>query len=150
MRSRALSLVLIVMMPLLAACVGTSAADGPAAPGSGTQAAEIVGYQVYSPDGKWLGKVARVLLHRETGEVDYVVLAYREPRVYGRAVMVTDPQRYVPIPWARFAPRPGKDSITLNADEMLLIPAPYLDRAPDSLAAEHAEAVDNYWRSLDR
>ena len=89
-----------------------------------------------------------MLLDPETGVIDYLVLSYREPRVYGRALMVTKPQRFIPIPWAQFAPVAGKDILGLDADEMSLIPAPYLEKVPDSLGAAQASAIDRYWQSM--
>jgi sporulation protein YlmC with PRC-barrel domain len=147
--TRALVLLLIVAVPILGACARGVGADELPASGADVQIVELVGYQVYNPTGKWLGEVAGVLLELKTGEVGYVVLSYREPRVYGRAVMVTNPQRFIPIPWAWFTPGPEKHTLSLDAGEMTLIPAPYLGKAPVSLNAELAQAIDDYWQSVN-
>lgn len=147
--TKTLVLLLLVAVPILGACAGASAADERPAPGANVQAVQLVDYQVYSPTGKWLGEVAGVLLEPETGEIGYVVLFYREPRVYGRAVMVIDPRRFIPIPWAWFAMGPDEGTLSLDADEMTLIPALYLEKAPASLNAAQALAIDDYWQSVD-
>jgi len=147
--TRALVLLMIVTVSILGACAGGVGADELPAPDANVRAVELVGYQVYNPSGKWLGEVASVLLELKTGEVGYLVLSYREPRVYGRAVMVTNPQHFIPIPWAWFTPGLEEHTLSLDADEMTLIPAPYLEKAPVSLKAELAQAIDDYWQSVD-
>jgi len=146
--NKALALLLLVALPILGACAGGTRADGLSTSDADVRIIELDGDQVYNLTGKWLGEVAGVLLGPETGGIGYVVLSYREPRVYGRAVMVTDPKRFVPIPWAQFTPVAGEDILSLNADEMTLIPAPYLERAPDSLSAGQASAIDRYWQTM--
>ena len=102
-----------------------------------------------NPAGQWLGTVARVLLGPQTGEIGYVVLLYREPHVYGRAVMVVNRQRFVPIPWTLFTPDPAEATLDLDADETILIPAPYLEKAPAFLNTAQGRAIDDYWQSID-
>ncbi len=148
MKVQVLTLLLLAALPILGACAGGSGTDEIPSPDADVQAIELDGDQVYNLTGKWLGEVAGVLLDPETGEVGYLVLSYREPRVYGRAVMVTDPRRFVPIPWALFTPGDGEDTLRLDADEMTLIPAPYLEKVPDSLSAAQASAIDDYWQSM--
>lgn len=142
-----LVLLLTVAASILGACAGGAPAVGLPPSGADVQAAQLVGYEVCNPAGQWLGKVARVLSDPETGEIAYVVLSYREPHVYGRAVMVVNPQRFLPIPWALFTPHPEERTLDLDADEMILIPAPYLDQAPASLTPEQAQAINSYWQS---
>jgi len=144
----ALALLLVAVLPILGACAEGTRADGLSTSDADVRTVELDGDQVYNLTGKWLGEVAGVLLDPETGEVGYLVLSYREPRVYGRAVMVTDPRRFVPIPWALFTPGDGEDTLRLDADEMTLIPAPHLKQAPDSLSAAQASAIDRYWQSM--
>ena len=148
MTGKMLTLLLLLAVPVLGACAESSAAADTPAPGTDARGVQFIGYDVYSLEGKWLGEVAGVLLDPETGVIDYLVLSYREPRVYGRAFMVTKPQRFIPIPWAQFAPVAGKDILGLDADEMSLIPAPYLEKVPDSLGAAQASAIDRYWQSM--
>lgn len=144
-----LVLLMIVVAPMLGACAGESLPVELPAPGAEVQTVQLVGYEVHDPEGKWLGEVAGVLLDPETGEISYVVLSYREPGDYGRAVMVVNPQRFVPIPWALFTPDPEEGALDLDADEMILIPAPYVEKAPAFLEAEQVRAIDDYWRSVD-
>lgn len=147
---RSLTLLLIFTMPILGACarVSLAAAELPGA-SADVQAFPLAGAQVYSSTGRWLGEVAGVLQDTKTGELDYLVLSYREPRVYGKAAMVTNPQRFVPIPWTRFTADAGEASLNLDADEMILIPAPYLEKAPDSLSPAQASTIEAYWQSVD-
>lgn len=145
MTTKTLVLLFLIATPLLAACTGASVAAGDDIDG---QIAQLDGDQVYSAAGKWLGEVARVLLDVETGKVDYVVLSYREPRVYGRALMVIDPQRFIPIPWALFTAGPEQGTLSVCADEMTLLPAPYLKKAPADLDVASAAAIDDYWQSV--
>lgn len=144
-----LVLLMIVAVPILAACARGALVDERPATGADVRAVQRVGYEVRNPAGQWLGEVAGVLLDPETGEIGYVVLSYREPRVYGRAVMVVNPQWFLPIPWTLFRPNPTEGRLTLDADEMILIPAPYLEKAPAFLNAEQVQAIDDYWKSLD-
>lgn len=148
-RKEALALLLLAALPILGACVGDSVADEIPSGDDDVPTIEIDGDQVYNLTGKWLGEVAGVLLDPETGEVDYLVLSYREPGVYGRAVMVTDPRRFVPIPWALFTRGDREDILRLDADEMTLIPAPYLEKIPDALNPSQVCGIDQYWQSMD-
>lgn len=144
-RTKAIVLLLLIVAPILGACRGDAAADGLSVSGVDVLDVPLTGCQVYHPTGKWLGEVAGVVLKPETGALGYLVLSYREPRVYGRALMITNPQRFVPIPWSRFTPGPKDGTLNLDVDEMALIPAPYLEKAPASLDAAQALAIDNYW-----
>ena len=148
MTGRAAILLLLIALLGVGACTPGSLANGLPAPGADLQIVELVGDEVYSLAGRWLGTVAGVLLDADTGGVRYVVLSYQEPGVYGWAVTITDPQRFVPIPWALFMPGDEDDTLHLDADEMTLIPAPYLEAAPDSLDTAQASAIDDYWRSV--
>lgn len=143
--TKAMVLLLLVVVPILGACRGVAAADE--LPVSGVEVTDVrlIGSQVYQSSGKWLGEVAGVVFKSDTGALDYLVLSYQEPWVYGRGLMATNPQRFVPIPWARFTPGPKEGTLSLDADEMTLIPAPYLERAPVSLNAAQALAIDDYW-----
>lgn len=147
MKGKILILLLLVAVLLLGACAGDAPAEDEPMSGANVRAIQFVGYQVYSPEGKWLGEVESVLLTPETGDISYLVLFFREPRAYGRALMVTDPRRFIPIPWERFTLAAREDTLRLDADEMSLIPAPYLEKAPDSLSTSQASAIDDYWRS---
>lgn len=146
--SIALVLLLIAVMPILGACRGALAAGEQPPADADAGGVQIVGYEVDTPTGKWLGEVTGVLLEPETGDVGYIVLSYREPWVEGLALMVTNPQRFIPVPWALFSPGPEEGTLCLDADEMTLIPAPSLEKSPDSLNVEQAQAIDAYWRSV--
>jgi hypothetical protein len=147
-RTKIMALLLMAAVPILAACAGASAAAQPLSPDDGVEAIQLIGCDVNSLAGTWLGEVAGVLTDADTGEIDYVVLSFEEPRVYGIALMATDPRRFVPVPWAQFKPDPEGGALIADADEMSLIPAPYLEEAPASLNLEQAQAIDDYWQSL--
>jgi sporulation protein YlmC with PRC-barrel domain len=144
-----LVLLLTVATPILGACAGGSPAVALSPPAPDVRSVQLVGYEVHNSVGQWLGEVAGVLLDPETGDIAYVVLSYREPHVYGRAVMVVNPQRFLPIPWALFTPGPEAGTLGIKADETSLIPAPYLEQAPDSLSVKQAQAIDEFWRSAN-
>jgi sporulation protein YlmC with PRC-barrel domain len=147
-RNIPLVLLLIAVMPILGACKGALAVGEQSAADADAGGVQLIGYEVDNPAGKWLGEVAGVLMEPETGDVSYVVLSYREPWVEGLALMVTNPQRFVPVPWVLFTPGPEEDTLSLDADEMNLIPAPCLEKAPNALNAEQAQAIDAYWQSV--
>ncbi len=146
--TKTLALLLLVAVPVLGACAGGPATGELPPPGADVRVTQFTGYEVNSSEGKWLGEVAGVLLNPETGETVYLVLFFREPGVYGRALMVRDPRRFIPIPWALFTPDPEGGTLSLDADEMTLMPAPYLKKAPASLSAAQAQVIDDYWRSV--
>jgi len=144
---KTLVLLLLVAVAILGACAGNSGVGDLPTPDTNLRSAQLVGYQVYGTEGKWLGEVSGVLLDPVTGKVAHLVLFFKEPRVYGRALMVMNPRRFIPIPWARFTSGPQDSSLSLDADEMVLIPAPYLDTAPAALNAAQVQTIDAYWLS---
>lgn len=147
-RIRGLVLFFLLAVPIVGVYAVASLAHEPAAPAARVQDVELIGYQVFSSTGTWLGEVDGVLTNASTGTIEYVVLSYRVPRVYGLALMVTDPRRYLPIPWRLFATLPDAEELAVDADEMALITAPYLVEDPESLSPETAHAIDHYWQAV--
>ncbi|MBN1314689.1 MAG: PRC-barrel domain-containing protein [Anaerolineales bacterium] len=148
MKGRAIILLFAIMI-VISACSHYTAANVLLQPGSDARIVQLVGYQVYCPNGEWVGEVSSLLSDSEKGEIVYIVLSYKEPLIYGRALMVIDPQRYLPIPWERFSLRRNERALNLDVDAVKLIPAPYFDKEPVLLDDTQEQTINDFWLSLN-
>lgn len=137
---------LLVAALTLGACAGGAATSGVSTSSAGVQAVQLVGCEVRNLAGTGLGEVAGVLSDPETGAIAYLVVRCQDPQIYGRALMVVDPQRFVPIPWGRFTPGATERILRLYTDETTLLAAPYLEKAPAVLDTTQTQAIDAYWQ----
>ena len=107
---------------------------------------EVIGTEVFTADGRKLGRVETIMLDRVGGKAVFVVLSSGGFLGIGGA--------FYPLPWAKLHYEPALNGYIADVDEETLLKSPSydrhgrLDRPPASAAQGGPERPERYANSI--
>ncbi|WP_058533467.1 PRC-barrel domain-containing protein [Legionella saoudiensis] len=100
---------------------------------------EIVGAKVVNPTNEKLGDIAEVVIDKQSGEVNYLVLDFGGFLGFGN--------KYFAVPWQLFLYNDKEDYFVLNVDKNRLKNAPGFDKEhwPNFSEPEFTTLITNFY-----
>lgn len=105
------------------------------------------GFAILDEHGNRVGVVDSSVIDRESDVIHYALAwVQRQGFPYGKASMVTTPEKLVPVPWELLSPQLAEEKLVLSADGAMVQEAPGYDRRPRELAGGWDLHVRDYWQ----
>lgn len=110
------------------------------------EACLLTGYIVKNPEGELLGQVKGVFVDPEQGQVAYVALAFDDPGIHSKGVMVASKEKIALIPWKALTPVAGERMLLLDVNgSWSPLDLPHFDRMPEGISPELAAQIHERW-----
>lgn len=81
---------------------------------------DVIGVAVENPEGENLGKIEELLINKESGQVEWIVLSF------GGFLGMGD--KWFPMPWRMFSYNTNREKFVINVDKEKLKNSPGFDK----------------------